>query len=229
MANKFMVKREIKIFLISFVFTNICLIYYSSSLFQRSLLEAIKNIFSFEDLTTILITLLVYVIGYLIFTLLYLFIKYILKKKKLSPLKATVATLSMILIIFFLNDQLIISVIKVYPTIGYFQPLDVAANKMDSTNFYEYDWIKKSIDFDGYLEKEKIVFTSNNLFQLSGTRIKIDRLYIFRRIFNSIDTYEIKGKYVYENAIFIVDSLNHTYSIQIRKNRLYLNSIVNAI
>lgn len=226
-----MIKHEVKKFFISFIFTNICLIYFSSGLFQHSILEAIKNTFSYNDYTTILLALFFYAIGYSIFSLIYLLIKYIIKKKKLSPLKTTVIIISVIFIMFFVNDQLIINDIKEYQTIGYFALKDTSNGEIDSTNFYEYEWIKESIEFyDGeYLEKEKVVFTPDNSFRLNGTRIKVDRLYLFRKHLNYIDNYDVNGKYIYENAIFIVDSLNNTYSIQIRKNRLYLNSIVNPL
>lgn len=228
-VNKIRLKRELKKFLISFVFTNIYLIYYNSDMFRDSLSDAVTNIFSYSDYITVLLAVAVYITGYLIFNLFYLIIRYIFKKRKLSPVKVTVIVISVIFVVVFLNDRLILNDTGGYPAIrGYFSPEDAADRKIDPTNFNEYSWIRESIEmYDGeYLEKERLIFTSDNSFRLNGSRIKIDRLYLFRKLFNSIETYEIKGGYVYKNVMFVIDSLHHTYSIQLRKNRLYLNSIV---
>jgi len=111
------------------------------------------------------------------------------------------------------------------------KPHNAPEYSIDSTNFCHFNWIKESIEFyDGeFLEKEKIIFAENNSFKLTGSRIKIDRVYLFRKLFNVLDNYEIKGEYIYENSIYFVDSLHHRYSIQIKNNKLYLNTIVNAI
>ena len=230
MAKKFIVKREFKKFLISFVFTNICLIYYSSGLFQNSLIDGLKNTFTYNNILTVFIAFGIYLIGYLLFNIIFVFIKYVIKKTsyKISPVAITSLIISIILILFFLNDQLIINEVKSYPMFGDFKPHNAPESNIDSTNFNHFDWVKESIEFyDGeYLEKEKIIFTANNSFRLTGSRIKIDRFYLFRKLFNVLDDYEIKGEYIYENSIYVVDSLHHIYSIQIRKNILYLNTLL---
>ena len=228
-----MIKVEIKKFIISFIITNFCLVYYFSNYFQNSIVEAIKNTFFYNDIFVFLFALGIYIVGYLLFNIIYLIIKLILRKKSLkySAVFITTFLISILLVLFIMNDQIIIHNIKVHSIVNYYKAIDDYKDKIDSTNFYKYNWVKESIGFyrGKYLIKEKIIFGKNHSFKMIGHRIKVDRLYLFRKLLHIEINYKIVGDYVYKNCIILIDSLHHTYSIQIRKNKLYLNSALNAI
>ena len=211
-----MIKREIKIFLTSFLLTNVWLVYYNSHFFHSSIIEGIITTFTYANVIHLLIALGVYFLGYLIFRLLYFVFSYLFRKFSFKT-PVLIATLTFVLVFFILfvfNDYLIYQDVNTYPfEQGSFNPKISEEIKIDSSNFHLYTWVSKTIVFydSEFIVEEKLIFPNNFSFELIGSRTKIDRLYLFRKVFYLSDSYEVKGK------------LNHSYSVQIKNNKLYFN------
>jgi hypothetical protein len=109
---------------------------------------------------------------------------------------------------------------------GYFEPIGTNNIEIDSTNFSNYEWENKFFPVydDVYFEFQHLKFFPEKKFHVSGMRIKADRLYFIRKIFNTEDQYQYEGNYVYENALYILEGNQKTQSVQVRDNKLYLNT-----
>jgi hypothetical protein len=107
----------------------------------------------------------------------------------------------------------------------YYTPLNFEGEKIDSTNYSKFIWVRESFEGNNSLIKEKLKVLDNRSFNISGSRIIVDRLYLFRKLFNVIDSYDYNVQFEFDNSIKIVDSLNTIYSAQIRNNKLYLNTV----
>mgnify|MGYP001172829821 CR=1 FL=1 len=225
---KIMIKVEVKKFLISFILTTIILHFISYGLSYSSFLSFFNFSFHEFDWTIILFAIALYFIGYLIFNLVYFIAKVILKNRtlKFSLLTITTLFISTIAFLFLLNDKLIYEDVKSYDLMTYYySPQNFEGEKIDSTNYSKFIWLRETFEGSNSLIKEKLKVLNNHSFNIVGSRIIVDRLYLFRKLFNVIDTYDYNVQFEFDNSIHIIDSLNKTYSAQIRNNRLYLNSV----
>lgn len=223
-----MFKLEAKKFLISLILTTIILHFSIYGLNYLSFVSFFKFSFIELDWTKLLIAIAVYLAGYIIFNLFYFIIKVIVKNKtlKFSLLTITSFLISACAVLFFLNDKLIYEDVKCYDSMTYYYtPQNFKGEKIDSTNYSKFIWSRETFDGINSLVKEKIKIIDSCSFNVSGSRIIVDRLYLFRKIFNVIDRYDLIVQFDLDNSIHIVDSLNTTYSAQIRNNKLYINSV----
>jgi len=223
-----MFKLEAKKFLISFILTTVILHFGSYGLNYSSFVSFFNFSFFELDWTTFLFAIAIYLVGYIIFNLLYFSIKIILKNKtlKFSLLSITTLFISVITLLFLINDKLIYEDVKCYDSmVYYYTPQNSEGKKIDSTNYSKFIWSRETFEGSNSLIKEKIKILDSCSFNISGSRIIVDRLYLIRKLFNVIDTYDYNVQFELDNSIHIIDSLNSTYSAQIRNNRLYLNSV----
>jgi hypothetical protein len=223
-----MFKLEAKKFLISFILTTVILHFSSYGLNYSSFVSFFRFSFLELDWTTLSFALILYLTGYIIFNLVYFIAKAILKNKtlKLSLLTITTLTILILAILFLLNDKLIYEDVKYYDSdTYYYTPQNFSGGKIDSTNYSKFIWVRETFEGSNSLKKEKIKILDNYSFNISGSCIIVDRLYLFRKLFNVIDRYDLIVQFEFDNSIHIVDSLNTTYSAQIRNNKLYLNTV----
>lgn len=223
-----MIKVEVKKFLISFILTTVILHFSSYSLTSSSIISFFNFSFLEFDCTTLPFIIAIYLIGYIIFNLVYFIAKVILKNKtlKLSLLTLTTLFISTIAFLFLLNDKLIYEDVKGYNSeIYYYTPQNSEGEKIDSTNYSKFVWLRETFEGSNGLIKEKLKILDNHSFNISGSRIIVDKLYLFRKLFNEIDTYDYNVQFELDNQIQIIDSSHTTYSAQIRNNRLYLNTV----
>ena len=231
MAKLNPMKRELYKLLISLIFTCICETYYLSGLFRNSISDAFYRLIlsPFESLLNFAIFIILIFLGYLVYNIVYFTVKFVLSKlnSEQNVIKWTSSIIFLCLVIYITNDQLIILKSKSYVYTDTYTTLESNDIKIDSTNFINYKWHRKAWDFSDpeYLYDELLTFRSDSTFTLSGTAVIFDRLYLFRDLLNIRHDYIVTGDWIYENKIIINQDSSHiVYTIQIRNNRLHLNS-----
>ncbi len=226
------VKRELIKFLVSSLLMIFHLVYLDSDRFRNSIFNGFKNIYDgfFFDIKYILIFLLFLLVSYAIFNIFY-FIFYIILKttdKKINNIILTSSVLLILLLLSITNDQLIFNDLKEYKNSNFFLPSIAEENEIDSTNFKNYTWQRKQYSASSpcYIITEKIIFNKDSTFTLTGNRIKFGKLYLFRKLFKNKIEYNITRPYTNENVTSSFSLFDSTtaYPLQIRFNRLYLNT-----
>lgn len=217
------IKKELYIFLISVFFTIVYDLYYLSNNFRDSVWDTFKR--NFLEIENFLIGLIVVVIGYILFRFIFLITSLFLRKKDfVFKLKAVSISVFSCLLIYIVNDQLILNNVKDYEWIHHYEPVISNNIEIDSSNFFNYSWQIKAWD-DDYLVNETINFKKDSILILNGERIVCDRFYLIRRFFNINHEYQIKGKWKYGNKTFSpLDSGDYPHSIEIKDNDLYLDT-----
>ncbi|MBC8180013.1 hypothetical protein H8E88_02705 [candidate division KSB1 bacterium] len=220
-------KRELQKLIISSVFTFLYVIYHNSGLFRDSILKAIVS--PFENLAMFFIFIIFILIGYLIFNFSYFLVKFILSrmKSKHNAIKVSSIIIFLYMLIYVTNDQLIINLTKEYEWIRTFKPIMADNIEIDSTNFFNYKWQRKAWETSEpeFLFDELLTFSDDSTFNMTGSFVVLDKLYLFRILLNIKHDINITGNWIYKNTTMInKDSLNVIYPIQIRGNILYINT-----
>ena len=142
----------------------------------------------------------------------------------------TTSAVAILCFLYVVNSQLIFYSTNEYQFMTHYTPLATKEVNIDSTNFYKFDWSRKAVEMTTPLhtKEEKIIFNGDSTFTLIGKSKVLDKFYLFREIFNIEDDYKITRKYKYINnteGLNVFDSLDSCWSVLIRDNRLYLNTI----